>query len=78
MAPIYVDNKELLRVKPQTEVLAFRAYMLESLLSLYNSLIKVHSKFMCQTYSQYVKTAEPLAELSFFPIFIQFTHISNL
>ena len=38
-------RKKLLRMKPQAEVLAFGAYMFESLQSFYNSLIKVHSMF---------------------------------
>ena len=38
-------KKKLLKVKPQAEVLAFGAYMFESLQSFNNSQVKAHSMF---------------------------------
>ena len=44
---IYIYEKKLLKVKPQAEVLAFGAYVFESLQSFNNSLsqVKAHSMF---------------------------------
>ena len=42
---IYIYICILLRVKPHAEVLAFGAFMFETLQSFYNSLIKAHSMF---------------------------------
>ena len=44
-------KKKLLKVKPQAEVLAFGAYMFESLQSFNNSQVKLTPCFLCQTYS---------------------------
>ena len=38
-------KKKLLKVKPQAEVLAFGAYMFESLQSFNNSQVEAHSMF---------------------------------
>ena len=38
-------KKKLLKVKPQTEVLAFGAYMFQSLQCFTNSQVKAHSMF---------------------------------
>ena len=51
---IYIYEKKLLKVKPQAEVLAFGAYVFESLQSFNNSLslkLKLTPCFLCQTYS---------------------------
>ena len=53
-------KKKFLTVISQVEVFAFPAYMFESLQSFNNSQVKITPCFLCHTYSQYVKTAEPL------------------
>ena len=42
---ILYKKKKLLKVKPQAELLAFGAYMFESLQSFNNSQVKAHSMF---------------------------------
>ena len=48
---IYIYEKKLLKVKPQAEVLAFGAYVFESLQSFNNSLSLKLKLTPCQTYS---------------------------
>ena len=48
-------------MKSDVELLPFGVYMFKSLKNFYNSLIKAHYMFSMQSYSLYVKTAEPLS-----------------